>query len=336
LPGGITFRLCINQGPCSSNVRFYPALLYPLNTPTNSTCSNINPLFHLELKVMPVYEEYKGKVVLLTGIGQTHPDGWGNGAATALLLARQGAHIFGCDLSLSAAQYTQKRILADEEVAKGGKGGTVEVVEADVTKTEGVKALVKACLEKHGGRIDVLVNNVGQSEPGGPAEMSEETWDGQMDVNLKSVYLTCHHVLPIMEEQPDGGAVVNIGSIAGMRYIQKPQVAYSAAKAAVAQFTKVTAALYAQRGVRINVVVPGLMNTPLMKRMANKYAGGDLEGLTAKRHKQVPMGHMGDSFDVANAVLFLASDAARYVTGQKLIVDGTCAQAFVLLYVEKN
>lgn len=261
-----------------------------------------------------VYEEYKGKVVLLTGIGQSHPDGWGNGAAAALLMAQQGAHIFGCDITLEAAQHTQKRIQ--------GQVGDVQcdVMAADVTSSTSVKALVDACLAKH-RRIDILVNNVGRSEPGGPAELSEETWDAQTDVNLKSVYLTCHYVLPIMENQ-GSGAVINVGSVAGMRYIGKPQVAYSATKAAVTQFTKVTAVLYAPKGIRMNVIIPGLMDTPLMKRLADKYAGGDLEGFTDKRHKQVPMGTMGNSFDVGHAALFLASDGARYITGQKLVVDG--------------
>jgi NAD(P)-dependent dehydrogenase (short-subunit alcohol dehydrogenase family) len=267
-----------------------------------------------------VYEEYKGKVVLLTGIGQSHPDGWGNGAAAALLMARQGAHVFGCDLTLEAARYTQKRIQAQFGGEEDNICGDVTVMAADVTSSTSVKALVEACLSKH-GRIDILVNNVGRSEPGGPVELSEGVWDEQTDVNLKSVYLTCHHVLPIMEKQ-GSGVIINVGSIAGMRYVGKPQVAYSATKAAVVQFTKATAVLYAPKGIRLNVVVPGLMDTPLMKRLADKYAGGDLVAFSDKRHKQVPMGRMGDGLDVGNAVLFLASDGARYITGQKLVVDG--------------
>lgn len=152
--------------------------------------------------------------------------------------------------------------------------------------------------------------------------MSEKTWGAQMDVNLKTVYLCCHHILPLMEKQASGGAVVNVASIAGLRYIGKPQVAYSATKAAVIQFTKATAVLYAPKGVRMNVVVPGLMNTPLVGLLAEKYAGGDLEGFKAQRNKAVPMGKMGESWDVAMAVAFLASQQARYITGQKIVVDG--------------
>lgn len=151
--------------------------------------------------------------------------------------------------------------------------------------------------------------------------MAEKTWDAQMDVNLKSVYLCCHYVLPLMEKQ-GSGAIVNVASIAAMRYIGKPQVAYSATKAAVIQFTKATAVIYAPKGVRLNVVVPGLMNTPLVGMLADKYAGGDLEGFKAKRNKAVPMGKMGESFDVAMTSAFLASQQSRYITGQKIVVDG--------------
>ena len=202
------------------------------------------------LKHAITYPEYKNKVVLLTGIGQTgDPEMWGNGAATARILCQNGAKVFGCDLSLGAAEHTQNRLREE--------GGICEVRAADVTNASHVKSVVDACMEKY-GRIDILVNNVGRSEPGGPAEMREEVWDRQMDVNLKSVYLCCHYVLPIMEKQ-GSGVVVNVASIAALRYVGKPQVAYSAAKAAVIQFTKATAVIYAARGIRMNVVVPGLM-----------------------------------------------------------------------------
>lgn len=162
---------------------------------------------------------------------------------------------------------------------------------------------------------------MGRSEPGGPVEMTEQVWDAQTNVNLKSVYLCCHHVLPLMEAQ-GSGAVVNIASIAGIRYIGKPQVAYAATKAAVIQFTKATAVIYAPKNIRMNVVVPGLMHTPLVGMLADKYAGGDLAGFVAKRNKAVPMGRMGDSHDVAMSAAFLSSVQSRYITGQKIVVDG--------------
>ena len=252
-----------------------------------------------------------GKIALVTGCG-TVGEGWGNGKAIAVLLARQGASIYGCDLNEQAAQATRSLIEAE--------GGVAQVEVRDVTKAADVKALVAACMARF-GRIDILINNVGRSEPGDPVTMDEDVWDEQMDVNVKSAFLTCKHVLPIMERQ-GGGAVVNIASIAGLRYIGKPQVAYAAGKAALMQMTQTTAVIYAARGIRLNSVVPGLVFTPLVKRLADKYAKGDFEGFVAHRHKQVPMGYMGDAWDVANAVLFLASDESKYITGQQLVVDG--------------
>jgi NAD(P)-dependent dehydrogenase (short-subunit alcohol dehydrogenase family) len=254
------------------------------------------------------------KIALITGLGQTTDSGWGIGAAIATTLAKQGAIIFGGNRSLASAERTKSRI---EE-----SGGVCHVQQTDVTDSESVKALVDACMQRH-GRIDILINNVGKSEPGCPATMSETTWDSQVDLNLKSVYLTSHYVLPIMEKQETGGSIVNVSSIAGLRYIGKPQVAYSATKAAIMHFTKVTAVMYAPKGVRLNTVVPGLIYTPYTKEMAKRYApGGDEEEYMRKRDEQVPMGRMGDAWDVANAVLFLASDEAKYITGQELIVDG--------------
>lgn len=252
-----------------------------------------------------------GKVALVTGCG-TLEEGWGNGKAISVLLARQGAKVFGVDLNLQAADITRK-IIQDE-------GGQAAVMKTDVTDSADVKRMVDACMEKF-GRIDILVNNVGRSEPGGPVEMSEQTWEDQLDVNVTSAFLTCKHVLPIMQAQGNG-SVVSISSVAGFRYIGKPQVGYAAGKAALMQFTKTTAVIYAQTGVRLNCVAPGLMFTPLVERLANKYAKGDFEGFVAHRHQQVPMGKMGDAWDVANTVLFLASDESRYITGQTIVVDG--------------
>ena len=252
-----------------------------------------------------------GKIALVTGCG-TAGEGWGNGKAIAVLLARQGASVYGCDLDLAAAQVTQKLIREE--------GGSAEVQACDVTSSAQVKALVEACVARF-GRIDILINNVGRSEPGDPVTMDEDVWDEQMDVNVKTAYLTCTHVLPVMERQ-GGGSVVNISSIAGLRYIGKPQVAYAAGKAAMQQLTQTTAVIYAARQIRLNCVLPGLVFTPLVKRLADKYAKGDFEGFVAHRHQQVPMGRMGDAWDVAHAVLFLAADESRYITGQQIVVDG--------------
>ena len=225
-----------------------------------------------------------GKVALITGIGCIG-EGWGNGTTIATLFCRQGAVLFGCDISLDAAERAASQIRAESPSHE------ISVMYGDATSSASCKEVVDACMAKY-GRIDLLVNNVGRSEAGGPAEMSEEVWDRQMDINLKSVYLYCHLVLPIMEKQERGGSVVNISSVAGLRYIGKPQVAYSATKAAIIQFTKATAVIYAQKKVRLNTVVPGLINTPLVKMLAEKYAGGDYEGFCKKRDSQVPMGRM--------------------------------------------
>lgn len=255
-----------------------------------------------------------GKVVLITGVGQTSDDGWGIGAAIAMKLSQQGAVIFGGNRALPAAERTKTRIEAE--------GGVCDVHQTDVTGSASVKSLVDACMQRH-GQIDILVNNVGKSEPGCPVTMEEETWDQQMDLNLKSIYLTTHFVLPIMEMQETGGTVINVSSIAGLRYIGKPQVAYSATKAALMQFTKATAVIYADRGVRLNTVVPGLIYTPYTRELAKRYApGGDEAKYMKMRDDQVPMKRMGDAWDVANAVLFLAADESRYITGQELVVDG--------------
>ncbi|MFL5315046.1 MAG: SDR family NAD(P)-dependent oxidoreductase [Microvirga sp.] len=253
----------------------------------------------------------KDKVAIVTGCGSSGP-GWGNGKATAVLFARQGARIAGFDVDDAAAAETRRLIEAE--------GGACVTARCDATSAEDVEAFVQDCVRRF-GRIDVLVNNVGRSEPGGPVELDETTFDEQIAINLKSVYLACKATLPVMERQ-GGGAIVNVSSVAGLRYVGKPQVAYSAAKAGLIQFTRTTAVIYAAKGVRLNCVVPGLMNTPLVRRLADKYAGGDFEGFSATRDAQVPMGRMGDAWDVAHAALFLASDEARYITATEIVVDG--------------
>jgi len=181
--------------------------------------------------------------------------------------------------------------------------------------------MVAACMERW-GRIDVLVNNVGGSAPGGPVEMSEEVWDAQVDYNLKSVFLTCKYVLPVMEKQ-GGGAVVNVASTSGLRFTGAAQVAYAATKAGVIQLTKVVAVQYAAKGIRMNCVVPGQLHTPMVEtRLAKQRSGGDVETLLRQRLSRIPLGFMGDGRDTANAALFLASDEARFITGTEIVVDG--------------
>lgn len=258
----------------------------------------------------------EGKVVLLTGCGSLG-EGWGNGKAAAVLCAQRGAKVYGVDINPDAAQETRHEIES--------RGGIAHVERRDVTSSDDVAAMVDACMARW-GRIDVLINNVGRSEPGDPVTLSEETWDEQLQINLNAAFLTMKRVIPLMTAQ-GGGSIVNVSSVAGLRYIGKPQVGYAAAKAALMQMSATTAVLHAAENVRINCVVPGLMHTPLVSRLAEKYAQGDYEGFVRTRNQQVPMGRMGDAWDVAWAVLFLASDQSRYITGTQIVVDGglTCA-----------
>jgi NAD(P)-dependent dehydrogenase (short-subunit alcohol dehydrogenase family) len=256
------------------------------------------------------------KVAIVTGAGASGP-GWGNGKASAVLFAREGAKVFGVDLNRAAAEETKGII--DRE------GGTVTVHQADVTNSAEVKAFVERCLEIY-GRVDILLNNVGIVESGGPVEISEENWDRLIDVNLKSMFLTCKHCLPVMERQ-GAGAIVNISSIGALRFLGYPCASYNASKGAINQLTQNIAVQYAPKGIRANCVLPGLMNTPMIREPLKKfYAGGDIEKMIEIRNQQCPMKKMGDAWDVAYAALFLASDEAKYITGANLVVDGgiTC------------
>ena len=196
---------------------------------------------------------------------------------------------------------------------------------ADVSTSAEVESLVEQCVKAY-GRIDILLNNVGILAVGGPEEISEETWDRLCNVNLKSMFLTCKYVLPLMVKQAKG-AIVNISSIASIRYTGYPSVAYNATKGAVNQLTQNIAVQYAAKGIRANCVLPGLMNTPMIQKpLKNMYGPGGTEEMVRRRDEVVPMGKMGDAWDVAHASLFLASEEAKYITGALLVVDGglTC------------
>jgi NAD(P)-dependent dehydrogenase (short-subunit alcohol dehydrogenase family) len=254
----------------------------------------------------------QNKIALITGAGCVGP-GWGNGRATCVRFAEEGAKIFGVDRNLDSVTETVERVKA--------AGGEIEVMHCDVTDNASVAATVAACLKRF-GRIDVLVNNVGGSAAGGPVEMAEEVWDSQVDSNLKSVFLTCKHVLPVMEKQ-GSGAIVNLASTSGIRWTGSAQVGYAATKAGVIQLSRVVAVQYAAKGIRVNTVVPGQLHTPMVEaRLAKQRTGGDVEALLKTRVARIPMGFMGDGRDTANAALYLASDEARFVTGTEIVVDG--------------
>ncbi|HEX2197001.1 MAG TPA: SDR family oxidoreductase [Burkholderiales bacterium] len=235
--------------------------------------------------------------------------GWGNGRAIAVRFAEEGAQVFAVDIDEARLGETRH------------KNKSIHSHICDVTDGKAVAAMVGACVERF-GRVDILVNNVGGSAPGGPVEMSEAVWDAQVDLNLKSVFLGCKHVLPVMERQ-EGGAIVNLASTSGIRWSGSAHVAYAATKAGIIQLSRVVAMQYASKGIRVNTVVPGQLHTPLVEfRLARQRAGGDVEALLKARLSRIPLGFAGDGRDTANAALFLASDEARFITGTEIVVDG--------------
>ena len=252
-----------------------------------------------------------GKTAIVTGCG-SQGEGWGNGRAIATLLARQGANVIGTDLNYKAAKNTQDFILKENNKC--------EIHEVNMSNKKDVDSFFKNVTKQH-EKINILVNNVGRSEPGDPEVLDYDVWREQFSTNLDTAFFAIKQVIPTMKKI-GGGSIVNISSVAGMRYVGKPQVGYSASKAALMQMTKTTAIIHAENKIRLNCVVPGLMHTPLVERLANKYADGKYDEFVKTRNNQVPMKKMGSSFDVANAVLFLASDEAKYITGTEIVVDG--------------
>jgi NAD(P)-dependent dehydrogenase (short-subunit alcohol dehydrogenase family) len=236
----------------------------------------------------------------------------GNGRATAIVLAREGARVIVADRTLAAARETTDMILAE--------GGQAWPVEADITDEEAVRRLIAAGLERL-GRLDILHNNVGASLALGDApatELTEEAFQRSFDVNLKGMWLTCKHALPALRQA--GGSIVNISSMAARNAY--PLVGYKTTKAAVVALTENLAAANARYGVRANAILPGLMNTPMAieTRVAQ---GTSREEVVASRDRRVPLRRrMGTGWDVAYAALFLHSDEAGFVTGVSLAVDG--------------
>ena len=259
-----------------------------------------------------------GKVAIVTGAGSVGT-GWGNGKATAVLFARQGAKVFLIDNRREAVEETLGII--------DGEGNTAAAHVADATNAAEISAAFEACDARFGG-LDILVNNVGGSFPGGAEEMAEADWEAQIDFNLRTAFLGCKYALPLMKQR-GGGAIVNLSSIAALRMsADRPHIAYSAAKYGIIALSKSIAIENARRGIRCNTVVPGLMHTPLVEhRLVRQLGANDAAQLIAKRNAQVPMGGMGDAWDVANAVLFLASAEAKHITGTEIVVDGGISAA---------
>jgi NAD(P)-dependent dehydrogenase (short-subunit alcohol dehydrogenase family) len=253
-----------------------------------------------------------GKVAIVMGAGQTPGDTIGNGRATAILFAREGAHVIAVDRRKDSAEETVVMI-HDED-------GEAEALGADATREAEVAALMADCARRH-GRIDVLHNNVGiGGGDAGPMHVSEEAWDRILAVNLKSVVLPCKHVLPVMRAQR-GGVITNISSIAAV--CATPAVAYKTSKAGINAYTQSLALGNAKYGIRANVIMPGLMETPMAIEGLSEALGIAKQQLIEQRNQAVPLGaRMGSAWDVAWAAVFLASDEARFITGVMLPVDG--------------
>ena len=256
----------------------------------------------------------KDRIAIVVGAGQSPGEGMGNGRATAITFAREGARVLCVDRNPDSAQETVDMIASN--------GGAAAAFEADVTKESDVKAMV-AETQSRWGRIDVLHNNVGVSLAGGDAELlaiTEEAIDRCVAINLKSCIFAAKYVIPIMRTQASG-SIINISSMAAITTY--PYVAYKATKSAMIAFTEQLAYQNAQYGIRANVILPGLMDTPMAVDTRARTSGRTRAEVAAERDAKVPLrNRMGTAWDVANAALFLASDEAGFITGVSLPVDG--------------
>ncbi|MGY2050816.1 SDR family NAD(P)-dependent oxidoreductase [Methylobacterium sp. JK268] len=246
-----------------------------------------------------------GKTAIVFGAGSAGT-GWGNGKAAAVAFAREGARVVCVDRLAAAAEETAHLIVEE--------GHEAEALAADVTDSDAVARAVAAAQTRFGA-IDILHNNVGLLAAGGPEDLDEEGWRRVIDLNVGGVWRTCRAVLPGMRARRKG-AVVNISSVAAIRWTGTPAFAYAAAKAAVNQATVAVAMQYARDGIRANAILPGLLDTSLRDDCR---AAGTRD---AGRDRSVPLGRLGEAWDIAHAAVFLASDEARFITGVCLPVDG--------------
>lgn len=253
------------------------------------------------------------RIALVFGAGQGPGTGMGNGRATCITYAREGATVVAIDRDIESAE---------ETAAMAGAGGACIALQADVTVEASIEAAVQEAFRRF-GRIDILHNNVGVSLAGGdagPLDITEEAFDRVMRINLRSAIMTVKHTLPIMRRQRSG-VILNISSAAAWE--NYPTVAYKASKAAMVAFTQQIAIQNAEYGIRSNVILPGLIDTPMAVDTRARVSGRSRDEVAAERNARVPLRHrMGTPWDVANAALFLASDEAEFITGVALPVDG--------------
>ena len=256
----------------------------------------------------------EGKTAIVVGAGQSPGSGMGNGRATALRFAQEGARLMSVDRELGLAEETAAIVRKE--------GGDCFAFEADVTREAAMAAMI-AEAKKRWGRIDVLHYNVGVSIGGGDApllELTEKAFDNIVAINLRGAVMACKHVVPVMREQRSG-AILMISSLAAVE--KYPYVTYKATKAAMIAFTQQVAIQNAEYGIRANVILPGLMDTPMAVDTRARKTGKSRAEVAAMRDARVPLRRkMGTAWDVANAALFLASDEANFITGVSLLVDG--------------
>lgn len=254
----------------------------------------------------------KNKIAIVVGAGQQPGDTIGNGRATAIRFAQEGAKVLCVDINEDWAQDTVDMIEAE--------GGSASALKADITDEAQCKEISDVCVERY-GRIDILHNNVGRSKGDMPTpELDEAVWDELMAMNLKGTMLTCKHVLPVMRKQ-QSGVIINVSSTSALA--ARATITYKTSKGAINTMTQHLAVENAPYGIRANVVLPGLMDTPMAINRRAEEDGIDRDEIRAERNARVPLrNRMGTAWDVANAALFLASDEANYITGIIIPVDG--------------
>jgi NAD(P)-dependent dehydrogenase (short-subunit alcohol dehydrogenase family) len=260
-----------------------------------------------------------GRVIFVSGGGSAGP-GWSIGRASCVTYARLGAKVCVVDRDPASAEETTRLILEE--------GGIAKTFVGDVSEQDQVKRLFNEARQQL-GPIDVLHHNVGIGKEGGPMETSAEDFDHIHKVNVASLLLAAHEVLPEMVTRGKGN-IIAISSVAGMRYLGYPHLAYSVTKAANTQFIRMIAQQYADKGIRANTVVPGLIDTPrIANTVAKMFSENGLDQARAARDHQVPIGRSGTAWEVAHACAFLVSDAASYITGTELVVDGGITGKYV-------
>ena len=258
------------------------------------------------------------KIAIVVGAGQQPGETVGNGKATAIRFAQEGAKVLVVDLDMERAESTADAIAAD--------GGEASVLAADITREDDCRAIAASCVERY-GRIDILHNNVGRSQGDrDTAEMDAEVWDMLMGMNLKGMFMTCKHVLPVMRTQKSG-VILNVSSISSICARSEPNarsgITYKTSKGAINTMTHHLALENAEYGIRANAILPGLIDTPMAieRRASERNVARDVS--RQERDSRVPLLHrMGTAWDVANAAVFLASDEAAYITSLMMPVDG--------------